>query len=87
MDCPAGPPTPADGESVDGGKRDKKKAGGDGTELVVTGVVEGEGEGGVVEDDMYCSIEQELWTSCSADCLQERYLDEACEKEAEVRSV
>lgn len=34
--------------------------------------------------ETYCSIEQELWTACSADCQQERYMDDACEKEAEV---
>ncbi|CAN0341247.1 unnamed protein product [Pylaiella littoralis] len=38
------------------------------------------------KDETYCSIEQELWTPCSADCMQERYLDDACEKGAEVRA-
>ncbi|CAM9974690.1 unnamed protein product, partial [Laminaria digitata] len=35
--------------------------------------------------EQYCSLAQEVWTECSVDCLQERYLDESCEKEAEVR--
>ena len=34
--------------------------------------------------ETYCSIEQELWTACSLECLQERYLDPTCKKEAEV---
>lgn len=48
---------------------------------------EGELQGvDVLEDvsETYCSIEQELWTACSVECLQERYLDPACKKEAEV---
>ncbi|CAM9770515.1 unnamed protein product, partial [Laminaria digitata] len=35
--------------------------------------------------EQYCSLAQEVWTECSVDCMQERYLDEACEKKAEVR--
>lgn len=48
---------------------------------------EGELQGVAVLEDVsetYCSIEQELWTACSVECLQERYLDPACKKEAEV---
>lgn len=53
----------------------------------------GEGGGGEAEpiagmeeevERTYCSIEEELWTPCSADCLQERYMGEECDKEAEV---
>ena len=34
--------------------------------------------------EKHCQLTQEVWTECSGDCLQERYLEEACEKEAEV---
>lgn len=79
-DCPAGPANPVDGEAADETKEGRKDA----AELeVVAGTAEG---GGASKDETYCSIEQELWTPCSADCLQERYLDKGCEKEAEVSS-
>lgn len=48
---------------------------------------EGELQGvDILEDvsETYCSIEQELWSACSVECLQERYLDPACKKGAEV---
>ncbi|CAN0236584.1 unnamed protein product [Ascophyllum nodosum] len=37
--------------------------------------------------DTICSMEQELWTSCSGDCVQERYLGDDCEKGSEGASV
>lgn len=71
-DCPAGALSPAEG----GTPEEKQVAGAGGVEMEVVGVA--------AEGETYCGIEQELWTPCSADCLQERYLDEACDKEAEV---
>eukprot|EP00903_Cladosiphon_okamuranus_P013533 g12605.t1 len=71
-DCPTGASNPA------GGADEEIK--GPGVEMDV-GVDPGDRTA-----EVYCSIEQELWTPCSADCLQERYLDEACDKEAEARS-
>lgn len=82
-DCPAGAVTPpADGQAAGGGKGEQQEAGVGGVEMEVVA-------GTAVffsKEETYCSIEQELWTPCSADCLQERYLDKACEKEAEVRA-
>lgn len=71
--CPGGAPNPSVGVTAGGGEGDKADQ-----------------EAVAVEDtteipEQYCLLEQEVWTECSSDCLQERYLDEACEKEAEVR--
>ena len=75
-ECPAGAPNPSVDAVVEQGK------GGEGDDKNGPPVVD------MTEiPETYCLIEQEVWTQCSEDCLQERYLDEACEKEAEVKTV
>ncbi|CBN76990.1 aspartic protease PM5 [Ectocarpus siliculosus] len=87
-DCPADPLVLEGDEKAtkEGGDGEKKEAteGGGGepaVQLVVrAGGVESSTQG------TYCSIDQELWTECSLDCLQERFLDDECGKEAEARA-
>lgn len=84
-DCPADPLVlEADEKAAkEGGDGEKKEATeGGGGEPAVELVVREE-ESSIQET--YCSIEQEVWTVCSVDCLQERFLDDTCGKEAEVR--
>lgn len=76
-DCPKGAPNPT---------AEEKNEGGDGeVELKIEdGGVRDGGEGGEQQQVQACSLEEEVWTPCSADCLQERYMGDGCEKEAEV---
>lgn len=75
VDCPAGAPNPS--AAVGKGEGSEHKDGEDGgaeAEPVAVGAME----------QTYCSIEEELWTPCSVDCIQERYMGEECDKDAEV---
>lgn len=74
-DCPAGAVDPS--EAIEGSEGGDDTDKGEGVEMKPE-------EDEVDIPETYCSIEQELWTPCSAECKQERYLDDACEKEAEV---
>lgn len=47
------------------------------------GVGDGAVRGGE-QQEQACSLEEEVWTPCSVDCLQERYMGDGCKKEAEV---
>ncbi|CAM9418888.1 unnamed protein product [Ectocarpus fasciculatus] len=82
-DCPADP-LELEKAAKEGGDGEQKKAteGGGGEPAVELVVAGGESS----NQGTYCSIEQELWTVCSLDCLQERFLDDACGKEAEARA-
>lgn len=76
VDCPAGAPNPSGAmEKGEGGERKDGEDGGAEAEPVAVGEME----------QSYCSVEEELWTPCSVDCLQERYMGEECDKDAEVR--
>lgn len=33
---------------------------------------------------VFCPIQEEVWTECSSTCLQERYMGSACDKDTEV---
>lgn len=72
-ECPGGAPNPSAGAGtgeVNEGKGDQEN---DSAAVDITEIPE-----------KHCQLMQEVWTECSVDCLQERYLEDACEKEAEV---
>lgn len=83
-ECPAGAKNPtAEGDQGENGNG--AKGGGD------AGVGEGNKGSEPAEVDSvlsqtipFCSIEEEIWTECSGACLQERFMGDECEKEAEV---
>lgn len=94
-DCPAGAPNSTAGQNAEAGEeggeeadsadgtddngRQGKGASETATEKPAAPVVV------VTSPAPFCSIEEEVWTDCSTDCLQERYMGADCEKEAEVR--
>lgn len=76
-ECPAGASNPS--EDGSGGGAGDAPEGGEGKEPEELETPE------AVVEETHCSVEEEVWTPCSADCLQERFMGESCDKEAEVR--
>lgn len=83
-DCPKGAPNPMAEDEINVDNRGKGKGGdADGPDIDLgSGVGTEEQE---EQQQLGCLLEQEIWTPCSESCLQEKYMDEDCEKEPEVK--
>lgn len=67
----------------DGDGQDEEAEGGESKSAAVAGAEEPV-EQVHKQTGISCSLQEEVWTDCSADCLQQRYMSADCAKEAEV---